>query len=107
MPPRAAQLFLRARRWQQGLPSSEPCCWRLYADAALLEWRRGRDAGVARNIFEKGLEDARVAREPGYVLAYLDLLTGKGGRAVGAKTKPGLQLRPGRRRPGGVRVADV
>ncbi|PNH11274.1 Protein suppressor of forked, partial [Tetrabaena socialis] len=71
-------LFLRARKWQQGLASSEYGCWRLYADAALLEWRRGHDAAAARNIFEKGLEDPRVFREPQYAMAYLDLLVGMG-----------------------------
>ncbi len=72
------RMFLRARRWQQSLPASDPAggCWRLYSEAALLEWRRGRDAAAARNIFEKGLEDTRVLREPAYVLAYLELLCG-------------------------------
>ncbi|KAG2445865.1 hypothetical protein HXX76_000469 [Chlamydomonas incerta] len=72
------KLFLRARKWQQGLAAGDYSCWRLYADAAMLEWRRGRDAGAARNIFEKGLEDQRLFREPQFVLAYLDMLTGLG-----------------------------
>ncbi|GIL69991.1 hypothetical protein Vretimale_19718 [Volvox reticuliferus] len=72
------KLFLRARKWQQALQANEYGCWRLYADAALLEWRRGRDAAAARNIFEKGLEDARIFREPQYAIAYLDLLCGLG-----------------------------
>ncbi|GFR46914.1 hypothetical protein Agub_g8561 [Astrephomene gubernaculifera] len=73
------KLFLRARKWQLGLPPAEPfSCWRLYADAAALEWRRGRDAAAARNVFEKGLEDVRVFREPQYAAAYLDLLCGLG-----------------------------
>eukprot|EP00198_Chlamydomonas_reinhardtii_P001489 XP_001690825.1 RNA processing protein [Chlamydomonas reinhardtii] len=75
---RKASMFLRARKWQQGLAAGEYSCWRLYADAAMLEWRRGRDAGAARNIFEKGLEDPRLFREPQFVLAYLDMLTGLG-----------------------------
>ncbi|EFJ50539.1 hypothetical protein VOLCADRAFT_116706 [Volvox carteri f. nagariensis] len=72
------KLFLRARKWHLGLPAGEHGCWRLYADAALLEWRRGRDAAAARNIFEKGLEDTRIFREPQYAIAYLDLLCGLG-----------------------------
>ncbi|GLC43801.1 hypothetical protein PLESTM_001520900 [Pleodorina starrii] len=72
------KLFLRARKWQQGLPAGEYGCWRLYADAAMLEWRQGRDAAAARNIFEKGLEDPRIFREPQYAIAYLDLLCGLG-----------------------------
>ncbi|KXZ55915.1 hypothetical protein GPECTOR_2g1466 [Gonium pectorale] len=72
------KLFLRARKWQQALPSTDYGCWRLYSDAALLEWRRGRDAAAARNVFEKGLEDPRIFREPHYIMAYLDLLCGLG-----------------------------
>ncbi|KAG2500896.1 hypothetical protein HYH03_001655 [Edaphochlamys debaryana] len=74
----ARKMFLRARKWQQSLPDREYGCWRLYADAAQLEWRCGRDAAAARNVFEKGLEDPRLFREPQYVMAYLELLCGLG-----------------------------
>ena len=89
-------MFLRARKWQQGLAAGEYSCWRLYADAAMLEWRRGRDAGAARNIFEKGLEDPRLFREPQFVLAYLDMLTGGRERKRGRRTSVGrpVSVRP-------------
>jgi cleavage stimulation factor subunit 3 len=89
------RLFVRARR-------SARCPWRVYAEAALLEWRHGGGGGggggggtgggaaaaaaaapaanapppadVARRIFEKGLEVPENAANPEYVLCYARFL---------------------------------
>ena len=40
-------------------------------------------ASVARNVFEKGLEDPRVFREPAYILEYQSFLCSEwGGRGA-------------------------
>lgn len=108
-------MFLRARKWQQLLPSppesnggpgnsaeaptgitiSNPnsanssgssgssseapgCggCWHVYAATALMEHQWAQDPNIARNIFEKGLEDVRLFRNADYVLEYHKFLKG-------------------------------
>ena len=90
----AKQLFIRARR-------SASCPWQVYAAAARMEWRLGREADVARRIFEKGLDAGAGAgasqgqgaagclAEPAFVLAYADFLCG----ALGGDSGPLLPLR--------------
>lgn len=90
---RIEQLFVRARR-------SASCPWQVYAAAARMEWRLGREKEVARKIFEKGLEAAAATTaagsaggaggavmgaggaspcllEPRYIAAYADFLCGE------------------------------
>mmetsp|Transcript_30945 Transcript_30945/g.68528 ORF Transcript_30945/g.68528 Transcript_30945/m.68528 type:complete len:867 (+) Transcript_30945:78-2678(+) len=70
----ARQLFLRARRW--GLaPHHSPPPWQIYAAAALMEWQFGRDSSVAAKIFEKGLEEPRLIKEPHYIMQYQKFLS--------------------------------
>ncbi|MEW5309146.1 MAG: hypothetical protein WDW38_001053 [Sanguina aurantia] len=115
-----AMMFLRARKWQQLLPSppessgsgssaeappgipgatsangsgggsteAPGCggCWHVYAATALMEHQWAQDPNIARNIFEKGLEDVRLFRNADYVLEYHRFLKGLGdlenGRAL-------------------------
>lgn len=67
----ARRLFIRARRW----PACPPA---VYAAAALMEYRQGRDAGVARKIFEKGLENVAFLSDAPYVQQYADFLVDQG-----------------------------
>eukprot|EP00293_Proteomonas_sulcata_P000262 CAMPEP_0184324028 /NCGR_PEP_ID=MMETSP1049-20130417/133262_1 /TAXON_ID=77928 /ORGANISM="Proteomonas sulcata, Strain CCMP704" /LENGTH=404 /DNA_ID=CAMNT_0026645681 /DNA_START=122 /DNA_END=1336 /DNA_ORIENTATION=- len=58
--------------FKQARKSTEGCSWHVFCDAALREYRINKDAGVARNVFEKGLE--HYGTEVSYILNYLDFL---------------------------------
>ncbi|KAJ9518571.1 hypothetical protein QJQ45_018615, partial [Haematococcus lacustris] len=101
--PQARQLFLRARRWQLTSPatrspsSSAPTAtgslkqtvaqqqtstsgWQLYAAMAHMEWVACGRASITVpcKVFELGLEDVVLAKDPEYVLAYQALLQDAG-----------------------------
>lgn len=61
----ARQVFAAARR-------APTCTYHVYVAAALLEFQRAKNIGVAVRIFEKGME--RYAAEPGFVTEYLDFV---------------------------------
>eukprot|EP00191_Tetraselmis_sp_GSL018_P003858 CAMPEP_0177599148 /NCGR_PEP_ID=MMETSP0419_2-20121207/12809_1 /TAXON_ID=582737 /ORGANISM="Tetraselmis sp., Strain GSL018" /LENGTH=595 /DNA_ID=CAMNT_0019091803 /DNA_START=119 /DNA_END=1903 /DNA_ORIENTATION=- len=73
---KSREVFMRARKWPD-------CCWEVYAASAMMEWERGREEKVTRNIFESGLKKFLTNHE--YIDAYAGFLLGIGD-AVNART---------------------
>mmetsp|Transcript_19714 Transcript_19714/g.54740 ORF Transcript_19714/g.54740 Transcript_19714/m.54740 type:complete len:821 (-) Transcript_19714:318-2780(-) len=66
------EVFIRAKKtWAE-------CPWQVYVASAMMEWERGREEKVARNIFEAGLKPGKFMSNPQYVEAYCDFLLGVG-----------------------------